>query len=331
MSGVSKVAVVTGGSGFLGRKVSERLREIGYTAFQMAMPIEDVKGDWFFKGDISDPDGFTFPENELVVHCAGILESSHPTDQVMFRVNYQGTVNAYNQGLKKGMRKFIMISTVSAIGPQGSRTRGMTEETDPRPDDAYGRSKLKAEVFLEERSKMDDVDIIILRPTVLYGEGMNLNSSGMKTFTSIDKGIMPLVGKGDTIFNLLYVENFIHAIMLAVEKGRGFRIYNVSEGPYTLKEVVTTIESKMGKEGHRKVPKFILYLVARFFFMISPLVKGPPPVSMVKYRGLTSSIWHLDSTRIERELGWLPLYTLEEGVDRTIRFYGLGPNHDRGG
>jgi UDP-glucose 4-epimerase len=207
----------------------------------------------------------------------------------------------------------------------------MTEDTPARPDDAYGRSKLKAERFLEKRAAVDGIDITILRPTVLYGEGMNLHSSGMKTFTSIDKGIMPLVGKGDTIFNLLYVENFIHAIMLAIDKGRGFRIYNVSEGPYTLVEVISMIESKLGKKGHRRIPKSVLYLIARFFWLMSPLMKGPPPVSMIKYRGLTTSNWHLDSSRIERELGFKPPFSLEQGVDRTIRFYGLGSDHARGG
>jgi len=323
---VSKVAVVTGGSGFLGRKVSERLREIGYTVYQMAMPGEEVEGKWFFIGDICDAEEISFPENDLVVHCAGVLESSHPTDEMMFRVNYQGTVNAYHEGIKKGMRKFIMISTVSAIGPRGTKERAMTEDTEPRPDDVYGRSKLKAERFLEKRSREDNIDIIIMRPTVLYGEGMNLHSSGMKTFTSINRGIMPLVGKGDTIFNLLYVENFVHAIMLAVERGTGFRIYNVSEGPYTLREVIETIERSLGKKGHRRIPKPVLFLLARFFTITAPLLKGPPPVSMIKYQGLTTSVWHLDSTLIALELGFKPPFTLEEGVDRTVVSYGWGSN-----
>lgn len=323
---MSKVAVVTGGSGFLGRKVSDRLRGSGYRVHQMAMPGEEVEGEWFFRGNICDAEEISFPRNDLVVHCAGILESSHPTDEMMFRVNYQGTVNAYNEGAKKGMSKFIMISTVSAIGPRGTREKGMTEDTEPGPNDAYGRSKLKAERFLEERSREDNIDIIILRPTVLYGDGMNLHSSGMKTFTSINRGIMPLVGKGDTIFNLLYVENFIHAIMLAVERGTGFRIYNVSEGPYTLREVIETIERRLGKKGHRRIPKPVLYLLARFFTLTAPLLKGPPPVSMAKYQGLTTSVWHLDSSLIARELGFKPPFTLEEGVERTIVSYGWDSN-----
>jgi len=320
--------VVTGGSGFLGRKVASRLRDAGYSVYQMALPDEVVKGEGFFRGDITDPSRFSIPRADIIVHCAGILESSHPTDELMFKVNHWGTVNVYKKALESGMKKFIMISTVSAIGPQGTTEIGMTEDTDPRPDDAYGRSKLKAEDFLRESGGKDNVDVIILRPTVLYGEGMNIHSSGMKTFTSIKKGIMPLVGGGKTIFNLLHVDNLVEAVMLAVEKGEGVKTYNVSEGPYTLKYVIDTIEKEMGKKGHKRMPKAGLYIAARFFQLISPLLKGPPPVSMVKYRGLTSSIWHLDSSRIEKELGYEPIVSLREGASRTIEHYGWGADRN---
>ncbi|MBN1389938.1 MAG: NAD(P)-dependent oxidoreductase [Candidatus Thermoplasmatota archaeon] len=324
--------IITGGSGFLGRKVADRLREEGYNVIQMALPDEDVSGDNFFKGDITDISAFDIPRNDIVVHCAGILESSHPTDEMMYRVNFEGTVNVYEKALNAKMKKFIMISTVSAIGPRGTFDTGMTEEMDPRPDDTYGRSKLKAERFLMERGDKDNVDIIILRPTVLYGEGMNIHSSGMKTFTSVHKGIMPVVGQGRIIYNMLHVDNLVQAIYLATTKGKGVRIYNVSEGPYTLMEVVKTIEKEMGKKGHRKIPRFILYIAARSFQILSHFMKGPPPISMVKYRGLTSSIWHLDGSRIERELGYKPLVGLSEGVKRTVQAYGWGTyGKDTGG
>jgi nucleoside-diphosphate-sugar epimerase len=326
---VNRTAVVTGGSGFLGKKVADKLREKGYRVHQMALPQEDVDGEQFFKGDITDPKKFEFPEADTIVHCAGILESSHPTDELMFKVNYEGTKNVFNEGSNKGMRKFIFISTVAALGPQGTTDRGMTEDITPDPKDAYGRSKLKAELFLKEMGQKRGIDITVLRPTVLYGEGMNLHSSGMKTFTAINNGIMPLVSGGKTIYNMLHVENFIHAIMLSIEKSKGFNIYNVSEGPYTHEHVVNTIEKEMGKKGHKKMPKVILYILARTFQLLSPFIKGPPKISMTKYRGLTSSIWHLGSSKIEHELGYEPVISLEEGVKRTVDFYGWKKGSDK--
>lgn len=320
---MKRKVVVTGGSGFLGRKISDRLRSEGFHVYQMAMPEEKVKGDNFFMGNIANPNSFDFPETDIVIHCAGILESSHPTDELMFKVNYEGTKNVYKKGKLSGMKKFIMISTVSSIGPKGKRGIPMTEDTEPEPDDPYGKSKRSAEKFLLENSKRDNITTIILRPTVLYGEGMNIRSSGMKTFTSLKKGIMPLVGGGNTIYNLLYVDNFVDAIITACIKGNGVKIYNVSEGPYTLSQVIETIENDLGKKGHIRMPRTILYLLTKVFQLLTPFIKGPPPVSMAKYRGLTTNIWHLSAERIERELGWKPVIDLKTGVKRTIEYYGM--------
>ncbi|MBN1539192.1 MAG: NAD-dependent epimerase/dehydratase family protein [Candidatus Thermoplasmatota archaeon] len=328
---MERTVIVTGGFGFLGRKVSSRLREEGFRVIQMALPGEDVQGQDHIRGDITDPSSLDLPPTDIIVHCAGILESSHPTDQMMYKVNHEGTMNIYGKGLEAGMKKFVMISTVSAIGPQGTFESPMTEETEPRPDDTYGRSKLRAEQFLVKRGEEDVIDVIILRPTVLYGVGMNIHSSGMKTFTSLRKGIMPLVGEGRIIFNMLHVDNLVQAIFLSVTRGKGVMIFNVSEGPYTLKEVISTIEKEMGKKGHRRVPKAALYLAARAFQVMSPFLKGPPPVSMAKYRGLTSSIWHLNSSRIRRELGYEPVVSLQDGVRTTVREYGWGKREEQGG
>jgi len=249
----------------------------------------------------------------------------------MFKVNHKGTENVYKEGLRKGMRKIVFISTVAAIGPQGTLEKGMVEKMEPSPKDAYGLSKLKAEQFLVQNGGNDGTDVIILRPTVLYGEGMNIHSSGLKTFTAIEKGIMPIVNDGKNIYNLLHVDNFVDAIRLSVLKGQGIQTYHVGEGPYTHKQVVTTIESAMGRKGHRKIPRCLLYLLARTFEILSPLLKGPPLISMTKYRGLTSSIWHLDHSAIFKDLGYEPIISLEEGVKRTIASYGFGGSKDTEG
>ena len=70
------------------------------------------------------------------------------------------------------------------------------------------------------------------------------------------------------------------------------------------------------------MPKILLYVAARISELSSLFKKGPPHISMTKYRGLTSSIWHLDSSKIEQELGFQPIVSLEEGARRTISFYG---------
>jgi len=239
----------------------------------------------------------------------------------MMKVNFEGTKNVFKAGTSVGMKEFIFISTVSAIGPHGTKDRPMGESMEPSPVDIYGRSKLKAEEFLKSGSKENDVKVTILRPTVLYGPGMNLNSSGMKTFTAIQKGIMPLVGDGSNILNMLYVDNLVEAIFLSMDSGEVVRTFNISEGPYDQKTVIDAIEKRMNKKGHRRYPKPILWLMTLFSEALSPLFKGPPPISWTKYHGLTTSDWNLSSDMIRKELGFIEVISLEEGVRITCEHY----------
>ncbi len=191
----------------------------------------------------------------------------------------------------------------------------------PSPVDIYGRSKLKAEEFLKNGSKENDVKVTILRPTVLYGPGMNLNSSGMKTFTAIQKGIMPLVGDGTNILNMLYVDNLVEAVILSIGSSDNIRTFNISEGPYDQKTVIDAIEKRMNKKGHRRYPKPVLWLMTLFSEFFSPFFKGPPPISWTKYHGLTTSNWNLSSELIRKDLRYRENVSLEEGVSMTCDHY----------
>jgi nucleoside-diphosphate-sugar epimerase len=289
----------------------------------MALDSEDASGlKNVFRGDITDPSSLDFPECDCVIHCAGILESSHPTKEMLMKVNFKGTENVFEEASNSGAEGFVFISSISALGPRGSREVPMTEEMEPRPVDAYGKSKLEAERSIMKKAISRKITVTILRPSVLYGPGMNLNSSGMKTFTSLNKGIMPLVGNGDTTLNMLYVDNLVDAVMAAIGRRGGPAIYHVSEYPYTQKKVIETIEKSMGRKGHRKYPKSILWIMTLMSEYMNYFFKGPPPLSWTKYKALTSDIWTMSSEKIERDLNFHPSVTLEEGVAMTCDHYG---------
>lgn len=322
------VVVVTGGSGFVGSRVIAEFKRKGYDAVSLdrTRPSEEDVG--FVHGDITDPGSFDIPKDTFaVVHCAGLLESSHPGAGMLEKVNYEGTKVVYTKSREAGVGRFVFMSTVMALGPRGSRDRPMKEDDTPRPDEPYGSSKLKAERFLRERGEADGTVVTILRPPVIYGEGMSPNSSAMKTFLNVRKGTFPLVQGGRNVFNMLYVGNLAQAICLAVERCDRTRTFHVNEGPYTTKQVADTIKDAMGvKKGYFRVPKWTFYLLSRAVTSFQFLFRGPPPLSMTKYRALSSDIWSLDSTRIRTELGYHPSVSLEEGVERVCRHYGWVEN-----
>lgn len=318
-----KRVLITGASGFVGGRIARDLMAEGYQVYSFLIDGEAPDGSIRIDGDITDPEKCRFPPVDAVIHCAGILESSHPSKELLIKVNVDGTKNVFNEAIRSGAKNFIFMSTIMALGPQGTRYKPMTEDMDPKPTEDYGRSKLECERFFSERSKKENISIIALRPPVLYGSGMNNNSSAMRTFKAIINGSMPLVGNGSTVLNMLYVGNLSHAVSRSLKAKPGFTIYHVNEGPYTQREVIETVSRVFGiKKGYKRYPKLLLWIITMFTELASPLFKGPPPISWTKYRALTTDSWSTDFSKIRNEIGYQPNISLEKGIKETGDFYG---------
>ncbi len=320
---MAEKVLVTGASGFLGSRTAKTLLDKGYEVVPLILPGEmtDLPGP--VRGDITDPSTLDLPNCGTIVHCAGLLESGGHSKGSMVRVNFQGTVNLFEKVRSLGARKFVLISSISAVGPQGKKGVPMTEMTSPAPGDDYGRSKLQAEDHLRSKSAGSGMDITVLRPTVIYGPGMGDRTSAMGTFRAVLSKKMPLVGEGNTYLNMLYVDNLVNAIILAIEKGRGFSVYNISEGPYTQRAVIEAImRNSRGKGGFRRIPRPVLFALAVLMGSASPFLKRPPPLTWTRYKALTTDCWFTDCSKAKKELGYSPVVPLDEGVRRTIGHYG---------
>jgi nucleoside-diphosphate-sugar epimerase len=315
--------MVTGATGFVGGNICRDLLSRGHNVYSLVYDGDPPSGTIPVEADITDERSLRFPDLDGVVHCAGMLESSHPSREILEKVNIKGTKNVFREAARAGARNFVFMSTVMVLGPRGSKKKPLTEDMEPEPKDPYGLSKTVCERYLKEASRKLAVNTVVLRAPVIYGGGMNPHSSGMKTFQSIRKGIMPLVGKGDTIFNLLYVGNLCQAVYLSLESKKDFTVYHVNEGPYTLRYAIDEISDVLGVDkGYRKIPGFLFWILTLFSEISKPVFKGPPPISWTKYRSLTSDIWNMDYSRIRSELNYEPLYTLREGAKLTKEYYG---------
>jgi nucleoside-diphosphate-sugar epimerase len=160
---------------------------------------------------------------------------------------------------------------------------------------------------------------------------MSEHSSAMRTFESVRRGIMPMPHRGRHTFNMLYIGNLASAITTASLSGEGVSgTFHVNEGPYTLREVIAAISSEMGSgKGYVRIPGPALLLTAMASEAIAPLLKGPPPFSMTKYRALTSDIWNIGSSRIRDVFQFSAPFSLEEGVRRTCIHYGWSGREER--
>ena len=258
---MKRSVLITGSTGFVGKRISRDLINNGYKVYSLVYDGEPAEGTIPINGDITRSETLEIPDIDALVHCAGILESSHAPDDLMNRVNMEGTKNITKECLKAGIKDMIFMSTISAVGPQGTRKKPIKEDFHLLPSDGYGRSKMKAELFLKEFQIENNINISVIRPPVLYGEGMNPDSSAMKTFINIKSGDFPLINGGIHTFNFLYVGNLSHSIGLLLKRNRGFEIYNVNEGPYIAKDVISTISSEIGaKKGYKLYPISLFYM-----------------------------------------------------------------------
>jgi dTDP-glucose 4,6-dehydratase len=306
--------LVTGGAGFIGSNFIRQLlgtradiRVVNFDKLTYAgnpESLSDVADDSryaFVRGDIADTsvvsallkDRFDALVNFAAeTHVDRSIEDASP----FLRTNVFGAQCLLEAARANKLPRFVHISTDEVYGsaPAGG---SFTEETILDPRSPYAASKASADHFVTAYANTYGVPTIILRCTNNYGPFqfpekliplIIANAQEDKT--------LPIYGDGMQERDWLFVEDYCRAITLALDKGKTGEIYNVSAGdPQPNLKIVKTILNYLGK-----------------------------PESLMKYvkdRPGHDRRYALDSSKIRRELGWLPQVSFEDGIRKTIDWY----------
>jgi nucleoside-diphosphate-sugar epimerase len=252
-----------------------------------------------------------------VVHLAAhVHQTGAPQDEAAYRaVNLDGTVALLEAGVAAGIRDFVFVSTVKAVGE--SSVEPWTERTPPVPVDPYGRTKLAAEKAVRAAAVRHGLHAPILRLPLVYGPGMRANA--LRLFELIDRGIPLPFGAVDNRRSLLYVGNFLAALTAVVEQESGNELFFVSDGPaVATPELVRIIARALGRPARLvPVPVTFMRAAARAGDQLARVV--PWPLTSANLDRLIGSL-AVDSSRLEAVAG-RPPYTLEEGVTATAGWY----------
>jgi nucleoside-diphosphate-sugar epimerase len=266
---------------------------------------------------------------DIVYHLAAIAREYEglPT-QVYYKVNTFGTKNLLDVCLKDKIKRFIYISTKDVCGPSLDG-KPLTEKTELHPVIVYGKSKLGGEVLSLYYYKKFGLPVTIVRPPLIHGERYPLLA---RYFRTVKKGIFPIFGSGETPFEFCYVKNLVHGIYLAGTNTKAIgQIYFVSEESYKIKEVVEATGEVMGVD--LKViclPKLLGYStgitceILNKIFPFPPFhIKetGRPYFSRRTVEWTTEALHACDISKIKKELGYRPLFSLKEGLRRTIEWH----------
>ncbi|HET8710444.1 MAG TPA: NAD-dependent epimerase/dehydratase family protein [Spongiibacteraceae bacterium] len=289
--------LVTGSSGFIGQKLTPQLRKSGHAIISWprtddfdlaANAADEVPASWIELLEGSD----------TVAHLAGLAHQtqSHRNDEQYFRINRDGTLRLAAAAHAAGVKRFIFLSSAKVFGEGGDVT--YCDSTEPAPQDAYAQSKWQAEQLLMEQFS-DRMDIIILRPPLVYGNNAKANFGALMRLARLPLPL-PLAGI-DNRRALIGIDNLIDLIerCLTHPNAANKTLLCADAELYSLPSIVTAIR----RADNRR---------ANLFHLPQPLLKL---VAMLLGKARSSRLlgdFRMDCSTTYELLDWQPPFTMEQ-------------------
>ena len=330
---VSKVAVVTGASGWLGQNLVRRLavsheRVRGLVPVADDGPLLEVIGPNVetVVGDVRDPsamdrlfDGVVYA---TVFHTAGVI---HPQGQVreVFDVNVGGTQHVLDRARRAGAARFVHVSSNSPFGANARPTDRFDEDSPFHPYMGYGRSKAEAEQIVQRSNDRGDVETVIVRAPWFYGPYQPVRQT--QFFSAIRRGRFPLVGDGTQQRSMAYTGNLVDGLLLAesVAAAAGRAYWIADAEPYELRAVLDGVRAALEAEGFSVSPRRprVPVLAASFAAFVDGVLQDRGRyLQPAHVLGELRDTIACDITRAREELGYEPAVGLVEGMRASIRW-----------
>lgn len=312
---------VTGGSGFIGGHLIERLSSQGHEVYALARSSRAAKlvegyGAIPVEGDLLAVEGLIPPGVEVVVHSAARAEDWGTREQ-FWSVNVEGTRAALAAAQQAAVRRFLFVGTEAVLFTGNGLLN--VDETTPYPDRhryLYSETKAVSEQEVLACNRVGHFETLSIRPRFVWGPRdtsvlpvlLRMHSAG--TFAWIDGG--------RSLSSTTHVYNVVHALELALTRGNGGQAYFVvDDGVRTIREFLSALVWAGGGVdlGRKSLPSWLARPVARIVERIWSWlpVKGPPPMSALAVDMAGCSVTVNDQLA-RRDLGYQPVISVEEGL-----------------
>lgn len=338
--------LITGASGFIGSFLCEEGLRRGVQVWAGVRGTSSrrwLQSEWLNVQvlDIDDPEKLgrqleqfkaLHGRWDFVIHAAGVTKCKDTAD--FDRVNCQGTMNLVEQLRAQDMvpRLFIFLSSLSVLGPIREPRDGHTSypplpanET-PQPNTAYGRSKARAEAFLQGLGEA--FPHVILRPTGVYGPR---EKDYFLMAKSIRRRVDFAVGHQKQLLTFVYVRDVVGAAYAAIERwleGRKAevqgQVFHLSDGRiYDSRAFSDCIQQELGIGHvlHVRAPLWLLRTVCAVAQWWASLRGTSSTLNADKCRILSQRNWNCDIAPLVSQLGYTPQWPIAEGVRETIAWY----------
>ena len=306
----NRMVAVTGASGFIGSALCQALESRGIEYRRIVRDNASHFVGSVAIGDIGpSTDWSSVLEGvDCVVHCAArahLLGRPDPkTLSGYCETNVAGTRRMAEQAAQHGVRRIVFISSIGVLGAHTDRKRAFRSTDQPAPSEPYAVSKLKAERELIDVSESRGIEVVVIRPPLVYGPGAKGNLA--RLLGLLERRIPLPLGSVDNLRSFVSIDNLVHLLVLCVHHPMaGGRVFLVSDG-----QDVSTPQFlvRLGREiGHPArllpVPVSLLRLAAALAGRATEIEK------------LLCSL-RVDISDTCRDLGWVPPITLDEGLRR---------------
>ncbi|EII3056247.1 UDP-glucose 4-epimerase family protein [Vibrio vulnificus] len=302
--------LVTGYTGFVGRHLLSTFEDL--KNINLLGRSQPKKCSQFLKASIDSSSDYSVVLDKVstVIHIAARVhvmndESDDPLEE--FRaVNTAGTMNLARQAAEAGVKRFIFVSSIKVNGESTTGKQAFTAQDTPSPEDPYGVSKAEAEEQLIALGKETDLEIVIIRPPLVYGEGVKANFASLMNLVS--KGIpLPFGYITNNKRSLVSVDNLVDLIITCIDHPKAAnQVFLVSDDYYvSTSEMVKEMAIALGKPSWQiPVPAYCYKLVGKLFDKNDVVDR------------LTGSL-QVDISHTKETLGWTPPQTLQEGFKKT--------------
>ncbi|HDR9155091.1 TPA: SDR family oxidoreductase [Burkholderia vietnamiensis] len=310
--------IVTGANGFVGRAVCRRALDAGHTVTALVRrPGGCIAGvrEWVHGG--ADFDGLDegWPRDlaaDCMIHLAArvhVMRDESPDPDVAFgATNVAGTMRLAKAARQHGVRRIVYASSIKAVGETDGGTP-LSEAVSPDPQDAYGRSKLRAERELAQFGAVNELDVVVVRPPLVYGPAVRANF--LRMMDAVARGLPLPLGSIPARRSIVYVENLADALMqCAIDPRSAGECFHVADDDApSVTDLLRLVGEALGKPAHLvPVPAAVLRVLGALTGRRAAIDR------------LTGSL-QLDTGRITRVLGWHPPYTTRQGLEATAAWY----------
>ncbi|MDP3507093.1 MAG: NAD(P)-dependent oxidoreductase [Candidatus Melainabacteria bacterium] len=281
------------------------------------------------KGDLTNGEGLEAltegAGGATVFHVAGVIHPSRSRKE-FYDVNFEGTKRLLTAAIKAGCKRFIYVSSNSPIGcNNSSKAADIFDEQSPyNPYMHYGRSKMMAEELVNAAGRKSNLETVIIRPPWFYGPRQPPRQTMF--FSMIKNGKMPIVGSGENLRSMAYIDNICQGLLLCthLEQAKGKTYWIADERPYTMNEIVDTVERVLENDFNIKCSHKRMHLpslASDVAYIVDSTLQG---------FGLYHQKFHVLSEMnkniackidlAQAELGYNPQINLEEGMRRSIKW-----------